>query len=165
METLTKIVTGMEKGPEAIDTNFEALNADALSNKITDTGWTSAGVVCINGFTSNPDDPLQYRIIKFGSSGLQIIQLSGIIAYFKVEKSVAKEFAVLPNNVKALLDGTAGYCKSIIGREASSGGGTVVEFGLNSTTATLNVQSRPQDIVNESIFMDLLLFIGQPKGI
>ena len=147
---------------------LQELNQNDLENNITDTGWTSAGVVCINGFTSVPDDPLQYRIIKFGSSGLQIIQLSGIILTnenFKVEKSVAKEFAVLPNNVKALLDGTAGHCKSIIGREANSSWGTVVEFGFNQTNDTLIAQSLAQDVVSELIFMDLLLFIGQPKEI
>ena len=36
---LTKIFTGMEKGPEAIDANFNGLSDDIKANKPSDTGW------------------------------------------------------------------------------------------------------------------------------
>lgn len=65
--TLTKIFTGMEKGPEAIDANFKALN-------ITDTGWSSAGVVYLNGF-GNTGKPFKYRITNLG--GVVMLWISG----------------------------------------------------------------------------------------
>lgn len=39
---ITKIVSGMEKGPEAIELNLEALEC-------TDTDWITAGITGING--------------------------------------------------------------------------------------------------------------------
>lgn len=69
METLTKIVTGMEKGPEAIEQNFEILGGN--SPKII-TDWSSDGISYKNGCTQNPDTPnrIQYRITKLGDSNL-----------------------------------------------------------------------------------------------
>lgn len=52
MATLTKIFTGMDKGPERINDNLNALNADAEKalQGAHWTDWTHNGVVIQNGF-------------------------------------------------------------------------------------------------------------------
>lgn len=60
--TLTKIVTGMEKGPEAIDANFK-------DNLLEISAWTDAGITYVNGFSQHTNDmpnTLKYRTIKLG---------------------------------------------------------------------------------------------------
>lgn len=141
------------------------LNKNDLSNSITDTGWQSAGIVYTNGFTSNASDPFQYRIIKFGTSGIQHVYVSGIIASsasFKIEKAAAKAIVTFPKVVKDLLDNTVGHNKSLVGRESSSNWGTTIEFTVGSN-GIFKVQSRATDTsANELVFVDLILVIGAP---
>lgn len=145
---------------------LHGLNQNDLDNATIDYGWTSTGMVFTNGFSSNDSSPLQYRIIKFGTSGVQIVQIAGIIVTttnFKVEKSVAKAIVTLPKTVKDLLDGTVGKCKSISNRETNSNWGTMIEFTVGNN-GIVNVQSRIQDTgINELIFTDLVLIIGKPE--
>lgn len=54
---LTKIFTGMEKGPEAIDANFGALNSDLNNNKFLKTDIRTMVTV---GVQHNTNSPLKY---------------------------------------------------------------------------------------------------------
>lgn len=59
---LTKIFTGMEKGPEMIDANFK-------DNLLEISAWTDAGMTYVNGYSQNTKDmpnTLEYRTIKLG---------------------------------------------------------------------------------------------------
>lgn len=57
--TLTKIVTGMEKGPEAIEANFEALDVgpDLLHGKAENYGSGLNGYIGTGFFVRVPIDP------------------------------------------------------------------------------------------------------------
>ncbi|MGK4059025.1 hypothetical protein AB0Y04_04735 [Loigolactobacillus coryniformis] len=60
--TLTKIFTGMEKGPEMIDKNFN-------DNLLEISSWTDVGITYVNGFSEHTNDmanTLKYRTIKLG---------------------------------------------------------------------------------------------------
>lgn len=84
--TLSKIFTGMEKGPEAIDANFNDINTripdagqyytksevdNKVSSVITDTGWVKVPV--INGWQGDISVRLQNGVIYhkgyFGVTG------------------------------------------------------------------------------------------------
>jgi hypothetical protein len=71
---LTSITTGMEKGPEAIDANFKALDA----NMITKIDWTETGITYLNGFSRNSDIPLKYAVVDLGNN-TRMIGLTGWI--------------------------------------------------------------------------------------
>lgn len=60
--TLTTIVAGMEKGPEAIDANFK-------DNLLEISDWSATGLTYLNGFSQHTIDmpnTLKYRTIKLG---------------------------------------------------------------------------------------------------
>ncbi|AXN36180.1 hypothetical protein [Latilactobacillus phage TMW 1.1381 P1] len=44
MAELTKIFTGMEKGPEAIQANFNLVKSDLMNSKLVDTGWVKVAL-------------------------------------------------------------------------------------------------------------------------
>lgn len=67
--TLTKIFSGMEKGPEAIDANFKALD-------ITDTGWQAAGITYLNGCAALVGNNERYRVVQTGSFKLVYIDFA-----------------------------------------------------------------------------------------
>ena len=69
---LTSITTGMEKGPEAIDANFKALDI----NTINKNDWKETGITYLNGFSRNGDIPLKYAIVDLGPS-TRMICLTG----------------------------------------------------------------------------------------
>jgi hypothetical protein len=100
---LTKIFTGMEKGPEAIDANFESVNT-------TDSGWSSAGITYLNGFVADSSDPIGYRVVKIG--GLILFMLTGYISGTGADGDVAK----LPTNLADYYDDTKYHIKSTVGR-------------------------------------------------
>lgn len=54
---LTKIFTGMEKGPEAIQANFDSMNADLNSNKFLKTGLRTMATA---GVANNKNSPTKY---------------------------------------------------------------------------------------------------------
>ena len=68
---LTKIFTGMEKGPEAIDDNFQKIT--------TKVPWTSDGIVYKNGWTKYPSNELAYTYGSFGDNNF--IAVAGQITY------------------------------------------------------------------------------------
>lgn len=67
MATLTTITTGMEKGPEAIDANFTALNnvPDVLYGKVEDHGSGLNGYVVTGYFLRIPIDPVARMAIMY----------------------------------------------------------------------------------------------------
>lgn len=154
---LKKIETGMDNGATAIQNNFELLDTRATS----DTGWSSAGVVYTNGFVMK-DNPLEYRIVKFGGTKLQLLFISGIIhntASVKVVQGAAKAIVTFPAAVKNLLNGTTGNSGSTVGCEIVSNWGNPIELGVDAN-GNLNAQSRRTDLgANEMVMVNLILVI------
>ncbi|WP_448949533.1 hypothetical protein [Latilactobacillus sakei] len=70
MAELTKIFTGMEKGPEAIQANFDLMDTK-INTLIADTGWVKVPV--INGWQGDISVRLQNGVVYhkgyFGSDG------------------------------------------------------------------------------------------------
>lgn len=89
---LTKIFTGMEKGPEAIDANFKELDGD-----ITDSGWQTAGITYLNGCAALAGSNEQYRVVQTGSFKLVYIDFSISVPALAYGTSVSA--IQLPNNV------------------------------------------------------------------
>lgn len=73
MANLTNIFTGMEKGPEVIEANFEALNVDSP----VVSAWSTTGITYKNSFAAYTDatNTLHYRTIDSG--GKRTIELAG----------------------------------------------------------------------------------------
>ena len=145
---LTKIFTGMELGPEKIDANFKAL-------EVTDTGWSSDGVVYLNGFVADSIDPIGYRVVKIG--GLILFMLTGYISGTGADGDVAK----LPTNLADYYDDTKYHIKSVIGRTAIRGvkGRVVV-----SNTGAINLVTYPNSAdaklqKGDGIWIDQLSFL------
>ena len=92
MATLTKIVTGMEKGPEAIQGNFDTLNG-AIGQAVSVTDWTDAGITYLNGMT--PVSPaLKYRTANF--AGMHMVQFTGWITFPPFNANGTSEPLALP---------------------------------------------------------------------
>lgn len=70
---LTKIFTGMENGPEAIQGNF-----NKISDNISDTGWTNTGMTYLNGAKANNDGGLFYRRTSLFGVGY-FVELRGVV--------------------------------------------------------------------------------------
>jgi len=94
MATLTKIVTGMEKGPEAIQGNFDTLNG-AIGQAVTVTDWTDAGITYLNGATPNTAG-LKYRTANF--AGMHMLQFAGWID-FPPFKDYGADLVAVPANL------------------------------------------------------------------
>jgi hypothetical protein len=92
MATLTKIFTGMTGGPEAIQGNFEKLNAAGA----VISEWTRTGMTNINGATDNTGWLLQYRTIDI--DGQRFLQFSGWINAPKFNGS-SQEVVQMPSNI------------------------------------------------------------------
>ena len=90
---LTKIFSGMDKGPEAIQANFEKLNAASGSG----TEWSKAGLTSINGFGG---ENLCWRQYKAG--GLTILEFSGWCTTPTVKQGQAVDIVKVSNNIKDL---------------------------------------------------------------
>lgn len=75
MATLTKIFTGMTGGPEAIQTNLEALNTD-LTKLQFNTAFTNATITWVNGYRADPAQGLQYSVVGIGN-GRYLTQIIG----------------------------------------------------------------------------------------
>jgi hypothetical protein len=69
---LTKIFTGMENGPEAIQDNF-----NTIRNNISDTGWTNTGMTYLNGAKANKDGGIFYRRVSLFGVGY-FVELRGV---------------------------------------------------------------------------------------
>lgn len=161
---LQKITAGMEKGPEAIEANFEAHDASitALTNKVAapDAGWTNTGVTTMNGFTAD-DTHIQYHVVKKPVENITYVYITG---YLSLEHSGAqdsgtgKACAALPTAVMQLPDGTVGHTKSIIGRSFVTNGGLPVAVGF-SATAQLSIIPKVRFENYESMFIDIVAIV------
>jgi len=151
---LTKIFTGMELGPEAIDANFKAL-------EITDTGWITDGIVYANGFVKDAVDPFAYRIVKFGESGLINVYLAGNANQGSGKVSLVNHQSVIaatfPTVVANYINGSNYHAKSVIGRYVPNWAGVTIrqDFGEDGS---LNVQSMGADASN-SFFIDSIYIV------
>lgn len=132
---LTKIVTGMEKGPEAIEQNFEVL--DENSPKII-TDWSSDGISYKNGCTliTNTPDIIQYRIIQLGDSKILCIagwfnapalNINQAIVAFNLPISVVSQFNKF------------GF---VSGSEHNAWADTLVTYDLNRQTGDFSIHSK-----------------------
>ena len=90
---LTKIFSGMDKGPEAIQANFEKLNAASGSG----TQWSKAGLTSINGFDG---ENLCWRQYKAG--GLTILEFSGWCTTPTVKQGQAVDIVKVSDDIKNL---------------------------------------------------------------
>lgn len=90
---LTKIFSGMDKGPEAIQANFEKLNAASGSG----TEWSKAGLTSINGFGG---DNLCWR--KYKAGGLTILEFSGWCTTPTVKQGQAVDIVKVSDDIKNL---------------------------------------------------------------
>lgn len=90
---LTKIFSGMDKGPEAIQANFEKLNAASGSG----TEWSKAGLTSINGFGG---ENLCWRQYKAG--GLTILEFSGWCTTPTVKQGQAVDIVKVSDDIKNL---------------------------------------------------------------
>lgn len=149
MANLTKIVTGMEKGPEAIDANFKAV-------EITDTGWITDGIVYANGFVKDAADPFAYRIVKYGNSGLINVYLAGNANKGSAKLGLVNHKAVVaatfPTIVADYIGGSNYHNKSVIGRYQQNFAGVTIrqDFGADGS---LKVQSMGAD-ASDSFYID-----------
>jgi hypothetical protein len=86
---LTKIFSGMDKGPEAIQSNFEKINS-AVGDKVASTSYP---VTLVNGYTGD----VKCRYWQFGSTSLTIVT-GWIKAPGAIPANTDLEFATLPEN-------------------------------------------------------------------
>lgn len=146
---LTKIFSGMELGPEAIDANFKAV-------EITDTGWITDGIVYANGFVKDAADPFAYRIVKFGENGLINVYLAGNANKGSAKLGLVNHQAVVaatfPSAVTNYITGSNYHNKSVIGRYQQNFAGVTIrqDFGADGS---LKVQSMGAD-ASDSFYID-----------
>lgn len=134
MATLTKIVTGMEKGPEAINDNFDKI--------INDTGWTKSGVTLLNGFSVGTESDswgMQYRTIEFGS-GIKLFQLAGALNVPVMTS--AQTIAALKLPVGILPPNGATAAMPMFGLNTFSFGDHYFTFKLDPDGVTINVRNQ-----------------------
>ncbi len=132
---LTKIVTGMEKGPEAIEQNFEAL--DGNSPKIL-TDWSSDGISYKNGCTQNVDTPnrVQYRVIQLGDS--KILLITGWFNAPALDFNQAIIAFTLPTNVVSQVNKFG----LVTGTELNSWGDILFGYDLNRQTGDFSIRNK-----------------------
>lgn len=152
--TLTKIFSGMEKGPEAIDANFKAV-------EITDSGWQTDGIVYANGFVKDAADPFAYRIVKYGNSGLINVYLAGNATKGPNKLGLVNHQAVVaatfPSAVTNYITGSNYHNKSVIGRYQLNYAGVTIrqDFGADGS---LKVQSMGAN-ASDSFFIDSIYIV------
>lgn len=93
---LTKIFSGMDKGPEAIQANFEKLNAASG----TGTDWSTAGLTSINGFGG---ENLRWRQYKTGN--LTILEFSGWCTIPTIKQNQTVDVVKMSDSIKNLVSG------------------------------------------------------------
>jgi hypothetical protein len=130
---LQKITTGMEKGPEAIDANFKAL--DANSSKIL-TDWSSDGISYKNGCFSQSVYKVKYRIIKLGDTNF--LALEGWLDVPALDTNQTIVAFTLPANVVSQVDklGLA------IGENHSSYGDLLSDYSLHTDTGDFSIHNQ-----------------------
>lgn len=113
MADLTKIFTGMNAGPEAIQNNFEKVNqaVENMGGELSQLQWSKtscAGVVGSNGWEVLKEDRGSgYQILNIG--GLRLIWLHLLIKKTSDFSGSASGWVVtLPSNVQPAVYGIAG---------------------------------------------------------
>lgn len=129
---LQKIVTGMEKGPEAIDTNFKALDA----NMITKNDWKETGITYLNGFSRNSDSPLKYAIVDLGPS-TRMICLTGWVKAGRLNWSSSVVGIKIPTSIFKAND----YILSTDGN-IFPWGDLLVTYNMNKSTGEITFQNK-----------------------
>lgn len=122
---LTSITTGMEKGPEAIDANFKALEQLAAVQKAT---THTDGITLVNGATSSD---AHYTVAVFGK--LKIVHFDGGFKGIDIRGSGATGFAKIPASV------VSGTFLSTMGTVHHNGMGGYVDVSVNTQTGDLTV--------------------------
>ncbi|MGK4058640.1 hypothetical protein AB0Y04_02755 [Loigolactobacillus coryniformis] len=126
---LTKIFSGMEKGPEAIDANFK-------DNLLEISAWTDAGITYVNGWAGNTGDKpntLKYRTINLGGVLIAtefagyvkqpaLASSQGVVEICKIPSTIMK--SAFTKNLSAV-----GYIST----------GQYAIFGLNTTDYALTI--------------------------
>lgn len=144
---LTKIVTGMEKGPEAIDANFAVQQAQ-LDKVIADTDWLNTGVTYLNGTAKNPYE-IKYRIITF-SNGAKMGMVKGYIGNFSSKNNTTIAVNGLPAEIVQCLNGYT------VGRYVQLYEATMIlNVDTSAHTLTINNQTG-SDISAKSFLIDLI---------
>ncbi|MGK4058273.1 hypothetical protein AB0Y04_00880 [Loigolactobacillus coryniformis] len=135
--TLTKIFTGMEKGPEMIDANFK-------DNLLEISGWSNAGITYVNGFSQHTNDmpnTLKYRTIKLGG----ILISTEFSGYFNNPALKSSQGVInvcnLPSNI----------LKSSFSRESNSEKNLAKEsgflsFGISGSALRINIWEITKDL-------------------
>lgn len=129
---LTSITTGMEKGPEAIDTNFKALDA----NTINKNDWTETGITYLNGFSRNIESPLKYAIVNLGQS-TRMICLTGWVKAGQLNWSSSAVGVKIPTSVFK----SSGYTLLTEGT-IFPWGDLLVTYDMNKSTGEITFQNK-----------------------
>ena len=108
---LTKIFSGMDKGPEAIQANFEKLNAASGSG----TEWSKAGLTSLNGFGGAN---LCWR--KYEINGLKILEFSGWCKTVHLEGNASADIIQVSDEIKNMFGIYFAQASSIVSSPASS---------------------------------------------
>ena len=134
--TLTTIFTGMEKGPEAIDANFKAV--DANSPTIL-TDWSSDGITYQNGCTERADTSdtgkIRYRLMQLGDS-----KFLSIIGWFDVPALTSGQRIVAFTLPISIVSQVNKY-RIAIGREIVNWGGALTSYDLDTQTGNFYVSN------------------------
>ena len=107
---LTKIFSGMDKGPEAIQANFEKLNAASGSG----TEWSKAGLTSLNGFGGAN---LCWR--KYEINGLKILEFSGWCKTVHLEGNASADIIQVSDEIKNMFGIYFAQASSIASSPAS----------------------------------------------
>lgn len=139
------------------------LNKNDVDNSVTDTGWSLAGVVYVNGFSAGVGDPMEYRIVKFGTSKLVHVYITGVFGIDSktgaIKAGTKNIMAKLPKTVYQYQDGTIGKIKGYLGREFLTNNGSAMELSL-SNTGELSIISRTDIAINNTFFVDTQFIVN-----
>ena len=142
---------------------LDRLNQNDSDNNIIDSGWDTTGIVYTNGFENTPSNPLQYRIVKFGASGLTLLMISGYFVLTSktgaIKAGTVVNIATMPKTVFELSNNSVGHVKSIIGREFLNNNAGVLEIGL-SATGQLSINTRADEGINSTFFIDTIFVVN-----
>ncbi|KRK34370.1 hypothetical protein [Loigolactobacillus bifermentans] len=105
------------------------INNFMADNIITDTGWQSAGVTYLNGFTKDAVDPVEYRVLSFGP-----VVMFWLKGYIKGVKNFSTPTAVckLPTNMTNFIDDVNYYVGSVLGRWTFGGSNVAIRVDFAS---------------------------------
>lgn len=130
--TLTKIFSAMEKGPEAIQANFDALNSQATIKH----DWDETGITYLNGFSRNGDVPLKYAIVDLGPS-TRMICLTGWVKAGRLNWSSSAVGIKIPTSIFKSSDYTLSTDGNVF-----PWGDLLVTYYMNKSTGEVTFQNK-----------------------